>query len=293
MLNVPEFSFITPTYNCCRFIRRCYWSLCQQTLQDWEWIVVDDASTDGTAELLRELNDPRIRYFRHEQTQGPGVARNYAMSQARGAWLVIQDMDDFSFPDRLERARAAREQGFDFMSSYLALIDSRYVLKGLRGWQTTTYPYSFSHGTLCGRADLLRGIGYPSYHRGEDQTIVLHLANNHRGLHVPEPLYVYHENASIKARKAMLGHYCMVWQLRDLVREGVLKPSLGVYRTMALSIIKMSILALFFLLWPEFYEKTLSRREKVKTPDAKLMTEEQSEFIRQAAVRFPVAGNVV
>ena len=290
-MSVPEFSIITPTYNCCRFIRRCYWSLCQQTLQNWEWIVVDDASTDGTDELLRELNDPRIRYFRNAQTQGPGIARNLAMQQARGSWLVIQDMDDFSFPDRLEKARAARDQGYEYMSSYLALIDGQYAWKGLRGWQTTKYPYSFPHGTLCGQTELLRRIGYPSYRRGEDQTIVLRLANKHRGMHVPEPLYLYHENASAKARKAMLGHYCVVQQLRDLVRTGVLSSSLGVYRIMVLSIIKMSVLALFFLR-PELYEKTLRWRERIRTSNAKSLTDEQSEFIRQVAARFPMAVKV-
>lgn len=285
----PEFSFITPTYNCGRFIHRCYWSLCQQTVQDWEWVVVDDASTDGTGTLIQQLNDPRIVYQRLNKTEGPGVARNHAMSKAQGSWLVIQDMDDFSFPRRLEQARHAREEGYDFMSSYLALIDSGYAFRGLRGWQIARYPHGFSHGTLCGQADILRKVGYPSYLRGEDQTMVLHLANKYRGLHVSEPLYVYHENASIRAKKAMLGHYCMVWQFRDLIRQGVLRPALGVYRIMVISIVKMIILALVFVPWPSLYARTFSRRSKVRSQGSDSLTIDQWEFLRQAAQKFPVA----
>ena len=56
----PVFSIITPTFNNGRFVNRCYWSLSQQLEDDWEWIVVDDASTDGTQEILAALKDPRI-----------------------------------------------------------------------------------------------------------------------------------------------------------------------------------------------------------------------------------------
>jgi glycosyltransferase involved in cell wall biosynthesis len=289
-MSEPEFSFITATYNCGRFIRRCHWSLCQQTLPNWEWVVVDDGSTDDTAAVIATLNDHRIRYLRSGRTRGPGAARNYAMQQARASWLVIQDMDDFSLPTRLQLAWTARDQGYDFMCSYMALIDGEYAFKGLRGWQTARYPCSFPHASLCGQAELMRRIGYPEYRRGEDQTMVLHLANNHRGLHLPEPLYVYHENASVSAGKAMLGHFRMACQIGDLAHRGVLRPGVEVYRSLALSLVKMSLLSVACLLGPKFYQMTLKRREKLRVGGSELLNPGQREFLLHVATKFPLTG---
>ncbi|MFO7662807.1 MAG: glycosyltransferase family 2 protein, partial [Chloroflexota bacterium] len=73
----PQITVAMPTYNQAAFIQRALRSLCDQAYQAWELIIVDDASTDGTPELIRPyLDDERIRYIRLPENQGRGAATN-------------------------------------------------------------------------------------------------------------------------------------------------------------------------------------------------------------------------
>jgi glycosyltransferase involved in cell wall biosynthesis len=102
------FTVFTPTYNRAHTLHRVYDSLCTQTLRDFEWIVIDDGSTDGTAELVgkwvKSANFP-IRYFRQEHS-GKHIAHNLAVGQARGQFVAPVDSDDALPPESLERISA-------------------------------------------------------------------------------------------------------------------------------------------------------------------------------------------
>ncbi|CUU38338.1 succinoglycan biosynthesis protein ExoO [Armatimonadetes bacterium DC] len=101
---MPKVSIITPTYNVEPYIAQCIESVLAQTLEDWELILVDDASTDGTVAVIeRYLDDPRIRLFCNEQNMGAGYTRNRALENATGEWLAMVDSDDWIAPQRLER----------------------------------------------------------------------------------------------------------------------------------------------------------------------------------------------
>ena len=99
------FTVFTPTYNRAHTLHRVYDSLCEQTLRDFEWIVVDDGSTDDTAELIADWTkaaDFSIRYFKQEHS-GKHIAHNLAVRQARGYIFAPLDSDDALLPDSLER----------------------------------------------------------------------------------------------------------------------------------------------------------------------------------------------
>ncbi len=83
-------------------------SILGQTLQDLEIIVVNDASTDGTGDVLRRLEaaDPRVIVFDHDERKGIATTRNEAIAVARAPYLAIQDADDLADPKRLERQAA-------------------------------------------------------------------------------------------------------------------------------------------------------------------------------------------
>jgi glycosyltransferase involved in cell wall biosynthesis len=99
---MPIVSVIIPTYNRAHLVGRAIRSVLDQTYQDFELIVVDDASTDNTNEVIKGFNDPRIRYIRHEQNRGGGAARNTGIKAAQGDYIAFQDSDDEWLPRKLE-----------------------------------------------------------------------------------------------------------------------------------------------------------------------------------------------
>jgi glycosyltransferase involved in cell wall biosynthesis len=104
MSNAPLFTVFTPTYNRRHTIKRVYDSLRAQTLRDFEWVVVDDGSTDGTAELIAEWSktaDFPIRYI-HQKNSGKHIAHNLAIREAHGRFFAPLDSDDAMLPDALE-----------------------------------------------------------------------------------------------------------------------------------------------------------------------------------------------
>src|SRR5215470_17639731 len=109
-------SIIVPTYNRGETIRAAIASVQRQTYQDWELIVVDDGSTDGTASLI-ERSDPRLVLIRQEN-RGVNAARNAAMLRARGQYIAFLDSDDEWLPHHLELSVAFFREfpGQDFLS---------------------------------------------------------------------------------------------------------------------------------------------------------------------------------
>lgn len=95
----PAVSIVVPVYNGVRLLPAALESAFKQTFQDFEIIVVDDGSTDGTRELLASYGD-RIRAF-HQQNGGASSARNHGIREARGEYIAFLDSDDLWQPEKL------------------------------------------------------------------------------------------------------------------------------------------------------------------------------------------------
>jgi glycosyltransferase involved in cell wall biosynthesis len=93
---------VIPTYNRAHTLRRAIDSVLGQTLEQLELIIVDDGSTDGTEDLIREYVDPRIRTLRQAENRGGAAARNVGIGAAVGEWVAFLDSDDEWLPSRLE-----------------------------------------------------------------------------------------------------------------------------------------------------------------------------------------------
>lgn len=104
MDRMPEVSVLIPAYNVEPYIKECLDSVLAQTLQNFEIICIDDASTDRTWEILQEYadSDDRIRLFRHEKNRGQSCGRNDALDQASGEYVYMLDADDMILPEMLE-----------------------------------------------------------------------------------------------------------------------------------------------------------------------------------------------
>jgi glycosyltransferase involved in cell wall biosynthesis len=108
----PLFSIVVPVYNRAALVARALESCLAQDFHDYEIIVVDDGSVDGSAEVVAAFSDPRIRLLRHDKNRGVGPARNSGVAVANGDWIVCLDSDDELLPGALAAmARRAREAG--------------------------------------------------------------------------------------------------------------------------------------------------------------------------------------
>jgi glycosyltransferase involved in cell wall biosynthesis len=110
-VTIPDrISVIIPAYNAARFIAQTIRATLGQTYQDVEIIVVDDGSSDGTADIARGFGE-RVTFVRHERKRGVSTARNSGAARATGAWLAFLDADDWWPPAFLEEAAPLLEQG--------------------------------------------------------------------------------------------------------------------------------------------------------------------------------------
>lgn len=100
---MPTVSIIIPIYNVETYLRECLDSVLTQTFTDWECIMVDDCSTDGSAAIARSfLKDPRFVMLSHDRNRGQSAARNTALDVAKGRFISFADADDSLTPDNLE-----------------------------------------------------------------------------------------------------------------------------------------------------------------------------------------------
>ena len=95
---MPEYSIVMPAYNASKYIAIAIESVLQQTFQDWELVIVDDGSTDNTADIVQEFvqRDKRIRYDRLPQNTGSAfIPRKEAVLKSTADWIVTLDADDY------------------------------------------------------------------------------------------------------------------------------------------------------------------------------------------------------
>jgi glycosyltransferase involved in cell wall biosynthesis len=128
----PVFSLIMAAYNAADVIPAAIGSAQRQTLTDFELIVVDDGSTDGTGEIVAALaaRDPRIRLLT-QANAGANATRNRAISEARGRYVTFLDSDDLKLPGYLEAIAAGLEEspwaGLAYTDAYILDDETRRV----------------------------------------------------------------------------------------------------------------------------------------------------------------------
>jgi hypothetical protein len=194
MSDRPAISIITPTRNRRVALERALASVRGQTIGDYEHIVVDDASSDGSADFCGRLGDSRVRVHRFDVRQGANEARNRGLAMARAPLVTFLDSDDEFLPHRLEHTLAilATEPHTDLLLSSFRVKratnavasvnrDARLdgpELEALLMWHAlylggTSITIRRSVAIACG--------GYaPALGRMQDREILLNLAKRHR-----------------------------------------------------------------------------------------------------------------
>lgn len=206
----PRLSVIVPTFERPELLEKAWQSLRGQTFEDFEILIVDDASRDGTPAKVAELaaRDPRTRGLRLPRNAGPGAARNAAIAACRGELVALLDDDDLAAPERFARQVALldRRPEIDFTVSTVGWMDERgevfQVRPGLiRRGELPEDPAALFRlllldgnylptTTLLARRQALHGAYFlEGVRAGEDWFFFLQLAASGRRLAtLPEPL---------------------------------------------------------------------------------------------------------
>lgn len=106
---MPKFSIIIPVYNAEKYIRKCLDSIKNQTFKDYEVIIVNDGSTDNSLNILKEYNYKVI----NQKNSGPSIARNKAIKEAKGEYILFVDSDDYIDKDMLEKINSKTKNNPD------------------------------------------------------------------------------------------------------------------------------------------------------------------------------------
>jgi glycosyltransferase involved in cell wall biosynthesis len=177
----PVVSVILPTYNRGHFIAEAVESVLSQSFTDFEIIVVDDGSSDNTAEVMQGIADPRVIYLR-QANQGRSNARNHALSRARGRYIAFLDSDDLFMPGKLamqvEYLDAHAGTGMVYTSAHCIDYSGNPLAENYRasvsGWIYTSIaffrPVTITLPTVMARRELFEKAGGfdENMHRFED-----------------------------------------------------------------------------------------------------------------------------
>lgn len=99
----PSLSVIMPVYNSEKYVSFAMESILKQSFTDFEFIVIDDGSTDDSSRIVRKFRDSRIIFIENSVNRGNYTVRNQGLRTAKGKYICVMDSDDISEPDRLER----------------------------------------------------------------------------------------------------------------------------------------------------------------------------------------------
>ena len=210
----PNLSVVMSVYNAERHLERAVRSVLNQTYQNFEFIIIDDASTDQTKDLLRKIKDMRVKIIRNEENLGLTKSLNKAIQIARGQLIARMDGDDLSVPHRFEKQLDFLKKHTDYAvvgSSYYqinqddcivslvkVLTDDTAIKKGLekQNW--------FGHGSVMMRKEAFNKVGgYDErFIFAQDYDLWLRISEHYKVANIEEPLYFWRvSGAGISTQK--------------------------------------------------------------------------------------------
>lgn len=202
---MAEVSVVMSVYNGDRYLREAVDSILNQTFADFEFIIVDDGSTDSTSEILAgyATQDPRIMLVRNHENIGQTKSLNEGLARAQGEYIARQDADDVSLPERLSAQVAFLQENLD-----VGLVGSAYDLIDAEGdLLCTVHPpcapdevgrtlperNCICHGSALYRRQCLRFVGLyrELFAPAEDYDLWLRIAERFRVANLSDVLYRY------------------------------------------------------------------------------------------------------
>lgn len=221
---MPAVSVVMPVHNALPYLGRSVESILSQTFEEFEFVILDDGSTDSSVEALREWAraDGRIRLFEAGQRLGPSGSSNFVVREARASVVARMDADDVSHPERLARQLEVLRSSPDVVL-VAALCDgidaSGLTVRPRDRWRlvrSSLFP-PFPHGSAMFRRTAFDAAG--GYREEcalwEDQDLFLRMRRAGRVVVLPEVLYHYRYHVSNSASREALEHVARQYGARE------------------------------------------------------------------------------
>jgi Glycosyl transferase family 2 len=223
----PLVSIVMSMLNSSATIGAAIRSIQLQSLKDWELIVIDDGSTDGSAEIVRAIEDPRIRLVAETACAGLATRLNQAVAISRGDFIARMDADDICFPDRLicQVDNLQRNPAIDLVGCAAVVFADNLELIGTLPIESThgdivASPFSgfpFPHPTWCGRARWFRNNPYnPALMKAEDQDLLLRTFQHSQFAALAEVLVGYRQDV-VRLKKRLEGRQATIRSLLNYI----------------------------------------------------------------------------
>ncbi len=229
MSRIPAVSIVMPVYNARKFLHQAIQSVFAQTFSDWELIIVDDASTDGSFEYLQRISDPRISLVRNKHNMRHPATVNRGNDLAKGKWIARMDADDIILPTRIEKQIEALDANPEidvlgcgnFMTdvNLKPILVQRFATSNQEIKRTPTLFYPITYGSLIGKAAWWRRWRLDS--KAVEQTSFDLFFRSHRETtfgNIPDPLYVYRFAGNTRSIKKLTINVC--YRARTLLLHG-------------------------------------------------------------------------
>lgn len=203
--NTPTISVIMTFYNCATYVWKAIESILGQTFWDFELIIIDDASSDHSQEVVKkyQAQDFRIQYIKNDFNKGKAYNCNLWLTLSKGTYIAIMDGDDISLSERFEKQLKLFEENpkLDIVWTFQTLIDE----KDEKIWETTK-PIStkdiaknaflfqaMNHPTILVKAEVIKKLWYrEEYSEFEDNDLFMRMFfSGYKWYNIPENLYQY------------------------------------------------------------------------------------------------------
>ncbi|MCK4903443.1 MAG: glycosyltransferase family 2 protein, partial [Candidatus Marinimicrobia bacterium] len=198
--NSPVISVILPVYNGKHYLAECIESVLHQTYTNFEFIIVDDASTDNTPQILEDYlsQDERIRVITNPVNQKQTISANTACKNAGGKYLARMDADDIALPTRFEKQLEFLEADpeIGMVGTWTDTISESGIVIGQ--WKTNSEPgvlnwdllfgTGFAHSSVMMRNNLLKKVGYYQSPEAEDYDLWSRISRIAKVANIPEIL---------------------------------------------------------------------------------------------------------
>ncbi|HRU87460.1 MAG TPA: glycosyltransferase [Syntrophales bacterium] len=201
-MKAPRVSVVMSVYNDERYVKAAVESILHQTFRDFEFIIVNDGSTDGTREILSSFHDGRIQVF-DQENRGLTASLNRGLALARGEYIARMDGDDVSIPERF-----AREVAFLDENPSIGLVGTFAYRMDTRGRRVNLYTYKtdpveirenlwvdcpFCHSAVMYRKACIDTVGGYRQRIGpaEDLDLWFRITEHFDGANIPEPLHSF------------------------------------------------------------------------------------------------------